>query len=424
MLRGWDLAVPHEPIQPEDEAAMSFRTKVCAIGTGGQTRFGHLQGWSLEKMITSAAREALETAGVQPSDIGGGFVGDCASALFARQSLTSSLLAETAPELYTLPMTRYENACASASAAIMGGVTSILAGLHECVLVAGVEKMRGDGPKTDMRFVGEVLGTCAHPEDQAVGGFVFPRVFAQFMKAYIDRFGASEQELASVAVKNTYHAGLNPLAQLHGKKLTLEEAATPSERNPYMFEGLPLKARECCQVTDGAVAMVLCSEEFAKRLGKAYVTIDGFGQASDHLSLKQRDLTRPEGLQRAVRAAYSMSGVGPGDIDLAEVHDCFTVAEVLCLEALGRAEPGKGAALTLNGETYFDQLFPVNPSGGRIGMGHPVGATGLAMLRELCLQHLGRAGERQVRRARKAALVNFGGPFAAAYTYVTAVHEA
>jgi acetyl-CoA C-acetyltransferase len=391
------------------------------LGPGGQTRFGHLQGSSLKDLITSAARDAIQSAGVEPSDIGGGFLGDCASALFERQSLTSSLLAETHPELYTLPMTRYENACASASAAVLGGITSILAGVHECVLAAGVEKMRGDGPKPDMRFVGEVLGTCAHREDQAEGGFVFPRVFARFMKSYLDRFGATEQELASIAVKNTFHAGLNPLAQLHGKKLTLEEASIASDRNPYLFEGLPLKMRECCQVTDGAAAVVLCSEEFAKRTGKPYVLIEGFGQASDHLSLKDRDLTQPQGLHRAVRSAYAMARVGPEDLDLAEVHDCFTVAEVLCLEALGRSEPGKGAALTLAGETYFDRTFPVNPSGGRIGMGHPVGATGVAMLRELCLQHLGLAGERQVRKARRGVMVNFGGPFAAVYVYVTRV---
>jgi acetyl-CoA C-acetyltransferase len=402
---------------------MKFRTKVCVLGTGGQTQFGHLPDWTLERLVTTAAREALHSAGIEPSDVQAGFLGDCAGALFNRQSLTSSLLAETDPALYTLPMTRFENACASASAAVMGAATSILAGLHECVLVAGVEKMRGEGPRPDMRFVGEVLGTCAHPEDQALGGFVFPRLFARFMRAYMDRFGASEQELASVAVKNTFHAGLNPLAQLHGKSLALEDAAVASERNPYLFDGLPLKTRECCQVTDGAAALVLCSEEFARSLGQPYVTIEGFGQASDRLSLSSRDLTHAEGLHRAVRDAYSMAGIGPEQIDLAEVHDCFTIAEVLCVEALGKAEPGKGAAMAMDGETYHDRSFPVNTSGGRIGMGHPVGATGLAMLRELCLQHHGLAGGRQVRQVRNAALVNFGGPFAAVYAYVTALQR-
>lgn len=401
---------------------MSNRPEVYILGIGGHTKFGSLPDWSVEKLITVPSKEAIENAGIDPKDIDAGFVGNCAGGLFNRQNLTSSFLADTDPALAHKPMTRLENACGSGSAAIFAAMTSIMAGLYDVVIVTAFEKMRGEGEKPDMKFVGEVLGTCAHPKERAEGGLVFPRFFARLMKRYMDTYpNVTEEHFAHVAVKNTVHANLNPLAQIYGKTLTLEQAANASDKNPYLFEGLPLKARDCSNVTDGSVSMIFVSKKFIRDFGKSVpiTEIIGYGQGSDTLDISKRDLLNPGGIKRAIADAWKTSGLTIKDIDFAEVHDCFTVAEVLNMELLGKAEPGKGGEYIASGATYYNAEFPVNTSGGRIGLGHPVGATGLAMLRELVVQHHGLAKERQIKKADTGLMLNFGGPMAAVYTFIT-----
>lgn len=397
--------------------------KVYILGTGGQTQFGAHPEISPEQFIRDTTLEAIQNAGLEPKDIQAGYVGNCAGGLFNAQSLSSAFFSSAHPDLMYKPSTRVENACASASGAALDAMTAVMAGLYDVVVVTGWEKMRGETPKPDMAKVGEVLGTCAHPKDREQGGLIFPRLFARFMDAYMKKFGATEEQFAHVSVKNTKHANMNPLAQMHTKSLDLDTAKAAGPKNPYLFpdDGLPLKARDCSQVTDGAASLIICSPSFYEKLGKPgkAVKIVGFGQGSDPLDLEQRDLTEPQGIRRAINTAYTSAGVTAKDIDLAEVHDCFTVAEVLSMEALGKAKVGEGAAYVASGETSYDGTFPVNTSGGRIGMGHPVGATGCAMLRELTLQHLGEAGDRQVKKADRGVSLNFGGPMSAVYTFIT-----
>lgn len=402
---------------------MSNPAKLYILGSGGQTEFGALPDWTPERMITDPTLEAIGNAGVEPKDVQAGYIGNCAGGLFCAQNLSSAFLSHVHPDLKYKPSTRVENACASASGAALDAMTAVLAGLYDVVVVTGWEKMRGESPKPDMGKVGEVLGTCAHPKDRAEGGLIFPRTFAKFMAAHMKRFGSTEEQFAHISVKNTKHANMNPLAQMRTKSLDLATAAAAGDKNPYMFPdlGLPLKARDCSQVTDGSAAIVLCSTRFYEKLGKPKnaVKVIGLGQASDLLDLEQRDLSEPQGLRAAIGTAFRSADLPIGAVDFAEVHDCFTVAEAMVYEALGKAELGQGPALAASGETLWTGSFPVNTSGGRIGMGHPVGATGVAMLRELSLQHLGLAGERQVAKTGRACSVNFGGPMAAIYTFIT-----
>ena len=276
---------------------------------------------------------------------------------------------------------RTESACASASSAARSGVQAIRAGDADVVLVGGVEMMFSSG----IEEVTDALANAADNEYENEAGLTFPGIFALIAGAYMNEFGIGREDLAAVAVKNYANGAANPLAQRQEE--TTVEAVLDS---PPI--ATPLTLQDCCPITDGASAAVLVSADYAAAEGlDAPVEIVASGQASDSLALQDRsDLTRTRAAERAAEVAYDGAGIGPNDVDVVELHDCFTIAEILAVEALGFIERGEGARGAVEGETAVDGRIPVNTSGGLLAKGHPVGATGVAQLVEIAKQLEGR----------------------------------
>jgi len=277
--------------------------------------------------------------------------------------------------------------------------------------------MRDAAGKMDGKLVGQVLGYFSHPDERAGKTFVFPHIFAEIMQAYLRRYHLEERHLAQIAVDEYSNAQSNPWAQMRGVQPSLEDVLRIEGFNRYVVEGLPLKTYDCSQISDGYAALILATEPGLRRLGlspAACVEIAGWGQATDPLHTAGRDVLRPTGANSAMRRAYVRAGLSPADINVAEIHDCFTVMAALGTEILGIAEPGRGAHYWLDGLARPDGECAINSSGGLIAKGHPVGATGIAMIGWCALQLLGRApAPLQVKTPRAAATFNIGGPLCA-----------
>ncbi|HSV16344.1 MAG TPA: beta-ketoacyl synthase N-terminal-like domain-containing protein, partial [Tepidisphaeraceae bacterium] len=357
-------------------------------------------------------------AGVDPAGITSGVVGNFAAGLFTRQLHLGAMLTGVDPKLRGIPTLHTEAACASGGVAVLTAAQQIMAGLHECVLVVGVEQQKTMSP-TDGA---DVLGAAAdYTEERArFGDFMFPKLFGRIAQLYAERYGLTERQLALVAVKNYAHARLNPCAQMRDRQLTLEQAMTESAENARLAP--PLKTCDCSQITDGSAALLLCSERVAARISKdRRVRLLGFGHTTDHLPLDRKDAPLFSIARSSAAKAYAMAGLSPRDIDAADVHDCFSISEILATEIIGFAEPGEGTGLIESGATMLpavrEQLgiptpsrsIPINPGGGLIGDGHPVGATGVRQVVE-AYQHLTRrAGARQVAGTKRYLTFNMGG---------------
>jgi acetyl-CoA acetyltransferase len=318
-----------------------------------------------------------------------------------------------------IPTMHVEAACASGGAAVLAGAQQIMAGLHDVVLVAGVEQQKTMPPADGA----DVLGAAGdyHAEKETYGQFMFPKLFARIATLYEARYGLKESQLARAALKSRLHAKLNPCAQMRDATLTLEDACAESANNPRVAP--PLKVTDCSQITDGAAAVVLCYERFARSLGSARrpVRLLGFGHTTDYLPLERKDVPEFPIARRAAQNAYAMAGLGPTDIDAADVHDCFSISEIVAYEVLAFAERGQGTALLESGATVLPQArqefgdvkpkrsIPVNPGGGLMGDGHPVGATGVRQVAEAFVQLTEQAGPRQVPGARHYLTFNMGG---------------
>ncbi len=315
-----------------------------------------------------------------------------------------------------------ENACASGGQAIVNSILRLQAGVGETSLAVGIEKMRDDMGKADGRRVGEALGYFSDPAERPGKVFVFPHIFAEIMQRYMQTWGVGERELATVAVIEYANARQNPFAQMRGMALSLEQAVTISGTNRYLIEGLPLKTYDCSQITDGYAALLLATEAGLARLGlraRDCVQIAGWASAVDPLQHERRDVLRPAAAYRATQSAYAMAGVTAEDIQTAEVHDCFTVMASLAAEILGLTKPGRGAAFWADGKATVDGVCALNTSGGLIAKGHPVGATGIAMVGWASWQLLGKVPQPlQVKNARHAATFNIGGPVCASVSTV------
>jgi acetyl-CoA C-acetyltransferase len=237
------------------------------------------------------------------------------------------------------------------------------------------------------------------------------------MKEYMAAYGVTERDLAAIAVQEYANAKFNPCAQMNKVQITIDQALQIEGFNRYVVEGLPLKTYDCSQITDGYASLILATEEGLARLGvpkSECVEIAGWGQATDPIRKEGRDVLHPAGANRAMRTAYQMAGVSPADVNVAEVHDCFTVMGALGTEVIGKAEPGKGAQYWVEGKAAPDGECAINTSGGLIAKGHPIGATGIAMIGWSALQLLGKApAELQVKDPRAAATFNIGGPICA-----------
>ena len=260
-----------------------------------------------------------------------------------QQGLLAGLMAMV-PGLEGKPIEAVENACASGGQAVLSVAHKLLLGMGDVGLAVGYEKMRNDEGKMDGKAVGEALGYYSHPAEREGKTYVFPHLFAEVMQHYMETHGVSEEDLARIAVQEYANATHNPDAQMQKVDVSLEQAMTIEGINRYIVDGLPLKTFDCSQITDGWASMILATEEGLSKLGVAKadaVRLAGWGQATDPLAKGGRDVLRPRGALRAMGAAYEMAGLGPDDIDVAEVHDCFSVMGALGVEVLGKAEPGQ-----------------------------------------------------------------------------------
>jgi len=370
----------------------------------GHTPFGKLSALSLEDLIREAGAEALAHAGVSADDIDGIWVGHFNGGMVP-DGFPASLALSIDPGLRFKPATRLENACASGSAAVFAARNAILAGEAKIALVIGVEKMT----HLPTAEVAAALGHASYQKEEA--GLSFPQVFAQFAEAYFERYGDATEALAMIASKNHTNGAKNPLAQLR-KPLDMAFCATESERNPMIAP--PLKKTDCSLVSDGAAALVLVADDLVPSMPRA-VKMRAAEQVNDYLPMSARDVLAFEGPREAIRRAMRSAGVELDNLDLAEVHDCFTIAELLIYEAMGLTEPGRGVEALKNGTVYPGGALPVNLSGGLKAKGHPVGATGVSMHVMVSRQVTGDAGEMQAPGASAGMVFNMGGSGVANY---------
>jgi len=369
--------------------------EVAVIGVG-MTKWGELWEKSLRTIFVETALLALDDSGIDKID--SMYVGAMSSGVFVGQEHLASLLADYLGQT-PLPAARVESACASGGLALRMGFIEVASGMSDVVLVGGVEKM------TDLNGheATYALGTAADQEYEGYHGITFPGLYALIARAHMEKYGTTREQLAMVAVKNHFNGSKNPLAQFP------YEITVDSVLNSVMIAD-PLRILDCSPITDGAAAAILCPVEMAKKMKKPVVKIIGSGHATDTIALSSRkDVTWLEATYQAAKKAYSMANKEPKDINLMEVHDCFTIAEICVTEALGVVEKGKGGEAVELGKTSLEGKIPVNTSGGLKAKGHPVGATGVAQVVEIVKQLRGEAGARQVKGARIGLTQNMGG---------------
>jgi acetyl-CoA C-acetyltransferase len=369
--------------------------EVAVIGVG-MNKWGEHWEKSLRQVFTEAALLALDDGGVDKID--SMIVGCMSSGLFVGQEHLSSLLADYLGQA-PVPSARVESACASGGLALRMGWIEVASGLSDVVLVGGVEKMT-DVNGNEATYA---LGTAADQEYECYHGITFPGLYALMARAHMEKYGTTREQLAMVAVKNHANGSLNPLAQ-YPFKISVEAVLSS------VMVADPLRILDCSPITDGAAALILCPVELAKKLKKPIVKIMASGMATDTIALSARqDITWIESTHQAAKRAYAMAGKKPEDINVVEVHDCFTIAEICVMEALGLVEKGKGGKAVEQGLTSLQGKIPINTSGGLKAKGHPVGATGVAQAIEIVKQLREEAGPRQVKGARVGLTQNMGG---------------
>jgi acetyl-CoA C-acetyltransferase len=381
---------------------------LVSIVSAGLSKFGKHEGIYARELFAEAVKEAFDRCPrLEPKrDIKAMFIGHMGEA-YEHQGHTGAATADWAG-LLNIPATRTEAACASSGAALRSGIYAVLSGLADVVMVGGVEKMTH-------RTTAEVTEYLAMASDypfEQWHGITFPGLYALMATAHMHKYGTTEAQMAEVAVKNHHHGTLNPKAHMQ-KDITLETALAS---RPV---ATPLKLYDCSLITDGASCLILTTPELAKRFTDQPVHITGTGQASDTIGLYEREsLTSLQAAKLAAKTAYKMAAVTPKDIDVAEVHDCFTIAEIIAYEDLDFCQTGKGGKLLETGETRLDGRLPVNTSGGLKAKGHPVGATGTAQAYEIYLQMTEQADRRQVKNAKIGLTHNVGGSGATATVHI------
>jgi acetyl-CoA C-acetyltransferase len=375
--------------------------RVAVVGIG-QSKFGELWDKGFRDIVLEAGAEALEDADLEGREIEALFVGNTSGGRYLGQEHIAALIADYAGLAeFGIPATRVEAADASGGLAIRQAYMAVASGLHDIVIAAGAEKV------TDVEDPMEILSSSVDMEWENFVGGSLPALYAIIARMHIEQFGTTEEDLALVSVKNHKNGAMNPKAQFR-TEIRVEDVL----KSPYVAE--PLKLLDCASVSDGAAVVILASEEVARKITDTPVFIEACTQASDFLALHSRkDVLRMEAVVKAARDAYRIAGIEPKDVEVAEVHDSFTIAEILAYEDLGFADKGKGAELIREGETEIGGRIPVNPSGGLKACGHAVGATGVRQIAELTLQLRGDAGKRQV-DAETGIALNVGGTGATA----------
>jgi acetyl-CoA C-acetyltransferase len=369
---------------------------VAIIGVG-MMKWGELWKKSVRDIFVEAALNSIDDAGVDHLD--SMYIGCMSGGLFVGQEHLGSIMADYLGQK-NIPAARVESACASGGLAVKMAYLEVASGMSNIVLAGGVEKM------TDVDGGGATaaLATAADQEYEVYNGVTFPGLYAMIARAHMHKYGTKREHLAQVAVKNHKNGFMNKYAQ-YQSRITVDDVL-----NSVMVAD-PLRILDCSPITDGAASVILCDIETAKRISKKpLVKILGVGHATDTIALHSRnDLTTLNSTVKAAQDAYKMSGVKPADINVAEVHDCFTIAEIVVSEDLGFFEKGEGGCAVSDGRTEIGGEIPINPSGGLKSKGHPVGATGVAQVIEIVKQLRGESEERQVEKARVGLTQNMGG---------------
>ncbi len=380
----------------------------CIVGWA-HTPFGRLSGETVESLIVKVATEALADAGIAAKDVDEILLGHF-NAGFSAQDFTASLVLQASPDLRFKRATRVENACATGSAAVHQGLKAIAAGSARIVLVVGVEQMTA----TPAPEIGRNLLKASYVREEAdiEGGFA--GVFGQIADRYFQRWGDQSDALAQIAAKNHKNGVANPYAQIR-KDLGYDFCRQESEKNPRVAG--PLKRTDCSLVSDGAAALVLTDVETALKMNKAIV-FRAAAHVQDFLPMSRRDILKFEGCSVAWQRALAEAAIALPDLSFAEVHDCFTIAELIEYEAMGLAPEGQGARVIVDGTVAKDGRLPINPSGGLKAKGHPIGATGVSMHAIASMQLNGTAGDMQVKDARLGGIFNMGGAAVANYVSI------
>jgi acetyl-CoA C-acetyltransferase len=372
---------------------------LASIVSAGMSKFGKIEGVYYRELFAEAAKEAFERCpNLDPKrDIKALMVGQMGES-FEHQGHTGPTVLDWAG-LLPIPAIRTESACSSSAVAIRAGLFAIMSGLYDVVMVGGVEKMTH---RTTPEVTEYLAMACDYPFEQWQG-VTFPGLFAMVATAHMHAYGTTEKQMALVAVKNHHHGAMNPKAHMQ-KEITLEQALSSR------VVAWPLKLYDCSLITDGASCIILTKPELAKKYTDTPVNIIGTGQASDTIGLYEREsLTSLNAGKLAGEEAYKMADVTADDLDVAEVHDCFTIAEIVAYEDLGFCKVGEGGRLIEEGQTNIGGKIAVNTSGGLKAKGHPVGATGCAQACEIFLQLTEQAGKRQVKGAEIGLTHNIGG---------------
>jgi acetyl-CoA C-acetyltransferase len=377
----------------------------CIVGWA-HSRFGKLEGEDIESLIVRVATDAIADAGLAPAEIDEIFVGTMG--VFVRQEFASSLVLQADPALRFKPATRVENACATGSAAIHQGINAIAAKRARHVLIVGAEKM------TETANVADVLIRASYLKEEGRIDGGFAGVFGRIAQGYFQRYGDKSDALARIAAKNHKNGAANPLAQIQ-KDLGYEFCRTVGDKNPLVAG--PLRRTDCSLVSDGAAALVLTDVETGLKAKKA-VVFRAAEHVNDFLPMSKRDIVAFEGPALAWNKAFAASGVTLNDLSFAEVHDCFTIAELMIYEAMGLTAQGEGARAIEEGWTEKTGKLPINPSGGLKAKGHPIGATGVSMHVLASMQLTGTAGGIQVPDADLAGVFNMGGAAVANYASI------
>jgi acetyl-CoA C-acetyltransferase len=369
-----------------------------AVAAAGKTAFGAFAGRDLRSLALEAGDKCLKNGHVSPSQVEAFYLGNFAGPSFTGQNHLAPYIS-TALGIRDVPATRFEAACASGGTAFFHAFSAVAAGIYDCVLVLGVEKMTSQSTAR----VTEVLASAGDCSGEMKAGSTFPSLFAMIARRHMYQYGTTREDLAAVAVKNHANGALNPGAHMR-KIITLADAlnARPVAE--------PLGVYDCSLISDGAAAVVLMPADRARDFTDKPVRILGVAQASDFVALDQKpDITTFPAVRRASQKAYEMAGVGPNDIQFAEVHDCFTIAEIVAIEDLGFVEKGCGGPYETSGATARTGEKPINASGGLKAKGHPVGATGVAQICDLVAQIRCEAGDMQLKRHSLGLAQNLGG---------------
>ena len=371
--------------------------EVAVVGIG-KTAFGAFPDRDLRSLAVEAGLKCLEDANARPGQVEAFYLGNFAGPAFAGQNHLAPYIA-AAMGVEGVPATHIEAACASGGSAFFHGFSAVAAGLYDLVLVTGVEKMTSQPTPV----VAEILASAGDLSGEIKAGATFPALFAMIARRHMHEYGTTREHLAAVAVKNHANGARNPLAHMR-KVVTMEQVLAGRPVSD------PLTLFDCSLVSDGAAAVLLAPLERASEFGGRPAKVRGIAQTSDVVALDRKaDITTFPAIRKAAEKAYRMAGVSAADIDFAEVHDCFTIAEIIALEDLGFAPKGEGGPYTARGSTSLGGERPVNPSGGLKAKGHPVGATGTGQICDVVMQLRGDAGESQVARHSLGLAQNLGG---------------